>query len=249
MPEELVDDQDYEEILEDIREECCKYGSVCSMEIPRPVEGVEVPGCGKVTEHFCLIPFTSDILRYEYSILNVDTTDICLIDFRSLWSTSLLQSVKKLCRRWLAASLPTEWWSPNTTTRTCITDTSFEAQSSLLWIVFFFFVVLLSYLYCCRRGWFGRFITSCECCKHVFRNWIWISSFTLLQTRTTVCILSVSNTLPRGFKGLNPWTILFTQILQKKMFQYFYFCSMIYVRGVFSVWIKPIALHQYNSFH
>lgn len=71
MPEELVDDQDYEEILEDIREECCKYGSVCSMEIPRPVEGVEVPGCGKVTEHFCLIPFTSDILRYEYSILNV----------------------------------------------------------------------------------------------------------------------------------------------------------------------------------
>uniref|UniRef100_A0A3P8WX41 Splicing factor U2AF subunit n=1 Tax=Cynoglossus semilaevis TaxID=244447 RepID=A0A3P8WX41_CYNSE len=48
MPEELVDDQDYEEILEDIREECCKYGSVCSMEIPRPVEGVEVPGCGKI---------------------------------------------------------------------------------------------------------------------------------------------------------------------------------------------------------
>ncbi|XP_034088711.1 splicing factor U2AF 65 kDa subunit-like, partial [Gymnodraco acuticeps] len=48
MPEELVDDEDYEEILEDIREECCKYGSVCSIEIPRPVDGVEVPGCGKI---------------------------------------------------------------------------------------------------------------------------------------------------------------------------------------------------------
>lgn len=48
MPEELVDDDDYEEILEDIREECCKYGSVRSIEIPRPVDGVEVPGCGKV---------------------------------------------------------------------------------------------------------------------------------------------------------------------------------------------------------
>lgn len=48
MPEELVDDEDYEEILEDIREECCKYGSVRSIEIPRPVDGVEVPGCGKV---------------------------------------------------------------------------------------------------------------------------------------------------------------------------------------------------------
>lgn len=49
MPEELVDDEDYEEILEDIREECCKYGTVRSIEIPRPVDGVEVPGCGKVS--------------------------------------------------------------------------------------------------------------------------------------------------------------------------------------------------------
>ncbi|XP_034045801.1 splicing factor U2AF 65 kDa subunit-like isoform X2 [Thalassophryne amazonica] len=48
MPEELVDDEDYEEILEDIREECCKYGTVRSIEIPRPVSGVEVPGCGKI---------------------------------------------------------------------------------------------------------------------------------------------------------------------------------------------------------
>ncbi|CAL8302640.1 unnamed protein product [Merluccius merluccius] len=48
MPEELVEDEDYEEILEDIREECCKYGSVRSVEIPRPVDGVEVAGCGKI---------------------------------------------------------------------------------------------------------------------------------------------------------------------------------------------------------
>uniref|UniRef100_A0AAY5K7T7 RRM domain-containing protein n=1 Tax=Esox lucius TaxID=8010 RepID=A0AAY5K7T7_ESOLU len=48
MPEELMDDEDYEEILEDIKEECCKYGSVRSIEIPRPIDGVEVPGCGKI---------------------------------------------------------------------------------------------------------------------------------------------------------------------------------------------------------
>ncbi|KAM8843822.1 splicing factor U2AF 65 kDa subunit-like [Spinachia spinachia] len=48
MAEELVDDEDYEEILEDVREECCKYGSVRSIEIPRPVDGLEVPGCGKI---------------------------------------------------------------------------------------------------------------------------------------------------------------------------------------------------------
>nr|XP_057904497.1 splicing factor U2AF 65 kDa subunit-like isoform X2 [Doryrhamphus excisus]XP_057904499.1 splicing factor U2AF 65 kDa subunit-like isoform X2 [Doryrhamphus excisus] len=48
MPEELLDDDAYDEILDDIREECCKHGAVRSMEIPRPVHGVEVPGCGKI---------------------------------------------------------------------------------------------------------------------------------------------------------------------------------------------------------
>ena len=37
------------DILEDVREECGKYGSVKSLEIPRPIKGVEVPGVGKVT--------------------------------------------------------------------------------------------------------------------------------------------------------------------------------------------------------
>ena len=40
-------------IMEDVREECNKYGSVVAVEIPRPVAGVEVPGCGKVGLH-CL---------------------------------------------------------------------------------------------------------------------------------------------------------------------------------------------------
>lgn len=47
-PDELRDEDEYEDILEDIREECNKYGVVRSCEIPRPIEGVEVPGCGKV---------------------------------------------------------------------------------------------------------------------------------------------------------------------------------------------------------
>ncbi|XP_061702930.1 splicing factor U2AF 65 kDa subunit-like isoform X2 [Syngnathoides biaculeatus] len=48
MPDELVDDDDYQEILDDIREECCKYGSVRSIQIPRPLHGADVPGCGKI---------------------------------------------------------------------------------------------------------------------------------------------------------------------------------------------------------
>lgn len=47
-PEELVDDEEYEDILEDVKEECSKYGYVKSVEIPRPVDGVDVPGLGKV---------------------------------------------------------------------------------------------------------------------------------------------------------------------------------------------------------
>jgi hypothetical protein len=34
--------------MEDVREECGKYGLVKSLEIPRPIQGVDVPGVGKV---------------------------------------------------------------------------------------------------------------------------------------------------------------------------------------------------------
>ena len=56
QPEELADEEEYEDILEDIREECGKFGVVRSIEIPRPVPGVEVPGCGKVFVEFAAIP-------------------------------------------------------------------------------------------------------------------------------------------------------------------------------------------------
>ena len=38
------------DIVDDVREECSKYGSVKSVEIPRPIPGVEVPGVGKVSD-------------------------------------------------------------------------------------------------------------------------------------------------------------------------------------------------------
>lgn len=51
-PDELKDEEEYEDILEDIKEECNKYGVVRSIEIPRPIENVDVPGCGKVFVEF-----------------------------------------------------------------------------------------------------------------------------------------------------------------------------------------------------
>jgi len=50
--DDLTNDDDYADIVEDIREECSKFGKVVSLDIPRPIEGVEVPGLGKVFVEF-----------------------------------------------------------------------------------------------------------------------------------------------------------------------------------------------------
>lgn len=63
--DELVDDEEYEDILMDIQDECGKYGLVKSIEIPRPIEGVDVPGLGKV----CVCIFNRDLLILKYFIL------------------------------------------------------------------------------------------------------------------------------------------------------------------------------------
>ncbi|GLJ14101.1 hypothetical protein SUGI_0226030 [Cryptomeria japonica] len=48
-PDELRDDDEFEEILEDMREECGKHGSVVNLVIPRPEpSGQSTPGVGKV---------------------------------------------------------------------------------------------------------------------------------------------------------------------------------------------------------
>ena len=47
-PEELEDDEEFEGIMEDVRDECTKYGQVRSLEIPRPLPDMEVDGVGKV---------------------------------------------------------------------------------------------------------------------------------------------------------------------------------------------------------
>lgn len=51
-PDELEDEEEYEDIVEDVKEECGKYGIVRSLEIPRPIKGIDVPGCGKIFVEF-----------------------------------------------------------------------------------------------------------------------------------------------------------------------------------------------------
>lgn len=52
--DELADDGEYAEIVEDMKEECGKYGAVRTLQIPRPntTGGDNPPGVGKV----CPVP-------------------------------------------------------------------------------------------------------------------------------------------------------------------------------------------------
>ncbi|KAK1975269.1 U2 snRNP auxilliary factor [Colletotrichum cereale] len=52
-PEELMDNDDYEEIKEDVHEECSKFGTVLDTKIPRPVGGSrQSAGVGKIFVKF-----------------------------------------------------------------------------------------------------------------------------------------------------------------------------------------------------
>ncbi|GKT41942.1 splicing factor U2AF subunit [Colletotrichum spaethianum] len=52
-PEELMDNDDYEEIKEDVQEECSKFGTVLDIKIPRPVGGSrQSAGVGKIFVKF-----------------------------------------------------------------------------------------------------------------------------------------------------------------------------------------------------
>ncbi|GAA0140909.1 hypothetical protein LIER_02173 [Lithospermum erythrorhizon] len=49
QPEELMEDEDYEDILEDMKVECSKFGTLVNVVIPRPnPTGEPTPGIGKV---------------------------------------------------------------------------------------------------------------------------------------------------------------------------------------------------------
>ncbi|KAJ5908052.1 hypothetical protein N7495_000734 [Penicillium taxi] len=51
--DELIDNNDYEEIKEDVGEECEKYGTVLGVKIPRPIgSNRQVPGIGKIFVKF-----------------------------------------------------------------------------------------------------------------------------------------------------------------------------------------------------
>lgn len=117
--------------MEDVRDECSKYGSVMGVEIPRPVGGVEVPGCGKVWINLCkLFGYWWCCILAHVQKQKMYIMDICsaswrhlvkkgigtqndffpLLSCRSLLSLPTLNSVRKLTLLWQAGNLLTGLW-------------------------------------------------------------------------------------------------------------------------------------------
>merc|ERR1711963_319354 len=107
VEEELVDEEEYEDILEGIREECGKFGEVKSIEIPRPVPGVEVPG----TWLEAWIVLVQHVLQAAA---------------RCSSSLPIAATARRHNSASQAGSSPTESLLPVTTTRRSITEGSFE---------------------------------------------------------------------------------------------------------------------------
>lgn len=65
--EELLDDQEFHDIVEDVRGECSRYGHVTSVYIPRPLPagapGIEPAGVGRVYVQFAQVPECEAALR------------------------------------------------------------------------------------------------------------------------------------------------------------------------------------------
>ncbi|KAE8362413.1 hypothetical protein BDV27DRAFT_131508 [Aspergillus caelatus] len=63
-PEELMDNDDYDEICDDVHEECSKYGQVVELKIPRPSGGSrQSPGVGKIFVKFDSVESTTNALK------------------------------------------------------------------------------------------------------------------------------------------------------------------------------------------
>ena len=79
-------------IIEDVRDECARYGRVEGLEIPRPLGAMNVPGVGKVRIGY----IRSSFLR--------DPLSVC---YRSLLSLVQLTRPRRPTMLLLAGSLPT----------------------------------------------------------------------------------------------------------------------------------------------
>ena len=82
-------DEEYEDLKEDIQEECSKFGVILSMKIPRPMMSLMVPGLGKVYIEYTSIDEAKEAKKAN--ILFRLCRDDCLIT--RLWSVPIMMRI------------------------------------------------------------------------------------------------------------------------------------------------------------
>lgn len=95
--DELRDEEEYEDILEDIKEECNKYGIVRSIEIPKPIEG-------ELFIHLLMVSLNSSLIHISFRCRHTRTGQgVCGVQLDyglSASSTGAHRSkVQRSCRR------------------------------------------------------------------------------------------------------------------------------------------------------
>ncbi|KAI8059588.1 hypothetical protein BC940DRAFT_313471 [Gongronella butleri] len=63
VPDELEDDEEYQDIWDDVAEECGKFGEMVDMKIPRPSKDRAVPGCGSIFVRYKSIDYAKTALQ------------------------------------------------------------------------------------------------------------------------------------------------------------------------------------------
>jgi len=56
-------DEEYNDLLADVKEECEKYGKVLSLKAPRPIGGQMLPGVGKIFVEYSTIDEAKEARR------------------------------------------------------------------------------------------------------------------------------------------------------------------------------------------
>lgn len=121
-PEELLDDEEYEDILEDVKSECRKFGTIVDIVIPRPTPEVpHSPAIGKVSKSHPVLfslPYlwkgiqrtTSELVRDQwltfYVVTMFGSIFLCL-PVRFLFNTMTRLKLRLRCKLWLGESLLT----------------------------------------------------------------------------------------------------------------------------------------------
>ncbi len=59
-------DEEYDDLLSDVKDECSKFGCILSLKIPRPLMGLVVPGLGKIFIEYATVEEAKEAKKVSF---------------------------------------------------------------------------------------------------------------------------------------------------------------------------------------